>query len=275
MTFTTPAGPLGTRLDASYAELSPQEQRAADFMRDHLADLAIYNASEVANLSGVSKATISRLYRRLGFENAEDLRDHVRALRSSGIPLAATQPSFDAQLAQDYENMRAAFAGLDLSSEAIRITAARRVLVIGFRSSYPLALHLRQQLAQARDNVSLAPVSGQSIGEELSGLTAADTVIVLGFRRRPAHFAALVDALEASPAGVILLTDAGGRRYADKVGSLIECSVDGAGGFDSYAAVSSVISALASAVLSAGLQHGRARITAIDELYRSLDEIEN
>jgi DNA-binding MurR/RpiR family transcriptional regulator len=263
---------LGDRLAATYADLSPQEQRAADFLRDHLADLAIYNATEVARLSGVSKATVSRLYRRLGFESAEELRDHVRALRTSGTPLVTAPAS--AALEQEIANLRNAFAGLDLTPPATAITRARRVLVLGFRNSYPMALHLRQQLAQTRGGVELAPNPGQTVGEELADLTAADVVILVGFRRRPQHFAALVETLEKGPATLILLTDAEGRRYASGASHFIECSTDGAGAFDSYAAVASVISALAAAVLGQQLARGGTRIAEIGGLYRDLGELE-
>ncbi|CAN5173557.1 MurR/RpiR family transcriptional regulator HpxU [soil metagenome] len=270
---------LAERLAAAYTELSPQEQRAADFLRDHLADLAIYNATEVARLSGVSKATVSRLYRRLGFESAEELRDHVRALRNTGTPLATTASVLDVQLEQEFANLRAAFAGLDLTPAATAIANARRVLVIGFRNSYPMALHLRQQLAQARGGVEIAPSPGQTVGEELADLTAADVVVLFGFRRRPQQFAALVETLEKGPAALILVTDAGGRRFAAGAVSngathLIECPIDSAAAFDSYAAVASVISALAAAVLGLQLASGGTRIAEIGGLYRDLGELE-
>lgn len=266
---------LGDRIAGAWAELSPQEQRAADFMRDHLADLALYNATEVARLSGVSKATVSRLYRRLGFDGAEDLRDHVRATRAAGTPVQDDAPSnFAAHLDQELANLRSALAGLDLAPAASRIAGARRVLVIGFRNSYPVALHLRQQLAQARDAVDLAPLPGQSIGEELAGLSGDDVVVLVGFRRRPEAFARVVAAVQASAASSILLTDAGGRRYTEQVDHAIEIAVDSVTAFDSYAAVSSVVSLLAAAVLGESLAAGRDRIATIGAVYRDLDEIE-
>ena len=54
---------IGQRIDRQYAALSPQEQRAADVVLDRLDDLAVYNASEIAQLSGVSKATVSQIGR--------------------------------------------------------------------------------------------------------------------------------------------------------------------------------------------------------------------
>ena len=268
------SGPsLAQRIDAGYAELAPQEQRAADFMRDNLADLAVYNATEVARLSGVSKATVSRLYRRLGFDGAEAVRDHVRALRASGTPLAGGAPtSFESHLDSEIANLRAMLTGLDLAPAAGLIAGAGRVLVIGFRTSYPMALHLRQQLAQARGGVELAPLPGQSVGEELAALSADDVVVLVGFRRRPESFARVVELVAASAARSILLSD--GRGHADRVDVLVECPVDSVTAFDSYAAVASVIGLLAAAVLGESLAAGRSRIAAIGGAYAELDELE-
>jgi len=275
----TPAllsGGIGQRLREAFNDLSPQEQRAAEFMREHLADLAVYNASEVARLSGVSKATISRLYRRLGFENAEEVRDHVRALRSAGTPIAGDTPaSVTAQLEREVANLRDALSALDTAAIAPVIAGARRVVVLGFRNSYPVALHLRQQLAQVRDNVALAPLPGQSIGEEIAALHPDDVVLLVGFRRRPEFFSRLVGQLAASDAPLILIADEGGRRYAAQADHFISCPLDSVTAFDSYAAAASVVSLLAAAVLGEALRAGRARINDIGAAYTGLDELES
>jgi DNA-binding MurR/RpiR family transcriptional regulator len=238
---------LSERLDSAYAELSPQERRAADFMRGHLDDLAVYNATEVAALSGVSKATISRLYRRLGFSGAEELREHVRTVR--GAPRAGAVAHPDDALEQEIANLRAV-AALDLAPAAALLAGARRVVVIGFRNSYPVALHLREQLAQARDSVALAPLPGQTVGEELVGLDGRDVVILVGFRRRPAGFAALAATVLAGPARSILVTDASGRRLAARADVVLECPLDSPTAFDSYAAAAHLVARLATAVLA-------------------------
>ena len=236
---------LTERLDASYAELSPQEQRAADFMREHLDDLAVYNATEVAGLSGVSKATVSRLYRRLGFGGAEELRDHLRTVR--GAPRSGAVANPDAALEQEIANLRGV-AALDIAPAAALISGAGRVVIIGFRNSYPVALHLREQLAQARDHVSLAPLPGQTVGEELAGLDSNDVVVLVGFRRRPAGFTALAAAVANGPARGILITDSSGRRLTSDL--VLECPLESPTAFDSYAAAAHLIARLASAVLA-------------------------
>ena len=43
---------LDERLRQHYGQLSPQEQRIADFIFDHFDDLIGYNSAELARLSG-------------------------------------------------------------------------------------------------------------------------------------------------------------------------------------------------------------------------------
>jgi DNA-binding MurR/RpiR family transcriptional regulator len=263
---------LADRIDLSYVDLTPQEQRGADFMRAHMADLAVYNATEVARLSGVSKATISRLYRRLGFENADDLRDHVRGLRAAGSPVpSAASTAHSSHLEREIANMRSALENVYLAPAAALIAGAGRVLVIGFRNSYPMALHLRQQLVQARGAVELAPQPGQSLGEEIASLGATDVVVLVGFRRRPSTFARVVSVLSDGPATVVLITDPTGRSFARHVDAVIECPLDTDSAFDSYAAAASVIGLLASMVLA---RTGGSRVDAINASYAALGEIE-
>jgi len=149
------------------------------------------------------------------------------------------------------------------------------VVVIGQRSSYPVALHLRQQLAQSRDRVRVAPPPGQSLGEDLVGLSRRDAVVVVGFRRRSSAFAAQLDAVAALGVPCVLIADGSARRYADRVEHWLECPVDSVSALDSYAAAMSLANLIAVGVLGWRLTSGRARIASIDILYRELDELES
>jgi DNA-binding MurR/RpiR family transcriptional regulator len=275
------APPIKTRIDAAYADLSGAEQRAADFMLDHLADLAVYNAAEVARLSGVSKATVSRLFRRLGFASATEVRDHARALRSQGVPVGPAPDGRDhglaAHLQAELANLRRWADGLDperLHAVVDALVGADRVVVVGQRSSYPLALHLRQQLGQVRDQVSLAPQPGQSLAEELAALGRRDVVVVIGFRRRSQGFGALLHALAAHGVPVVLIADGSARRYVELVDHWLECPTDAAGPLDAYATAMSLVTLLATAVLGAQPRRGRERVAAVSGWYDALDELE-
>ncbi|WP_284990010.1 MurR/RpiR family transcriptional regulator [Arthrobacter sp. efr-133-TYG-120] len=270
---------IDERIEQHYPALGPQEQLAADTILNHLGDLAVYNAAELARLSGVSKATVSRLFRRLGFADFNEVKEHTRALRSSGVPLATRESDggLPTHGALEQRNLQRLFESIDetrLGEVANLLAGARKVLLIGFRNSFPLALHLRQQLLQCRDGVGLAPQPGQSVGEELAGLGPADAVVLLGFRRRPESFPNVLKAAAGTGASTILIGDASGRRMAGDAKVWIECPVEGAGAFDSYAAPMSLLSVLANAVLSAMGRPGTKRISEITGLFDSLGEVE-
>jgi DNA-binding MurR/RpiR family transcriptional regulator len=269
---------IDERIERHYPGLGPQEQKAADTLLDHLGDLATYNAAELAKLSGVSKATMSRLFRRLGFADFNEVKEHTRALRSSGVPLAQdSDGGLPLHLALEQQGLQRLFESLDdgrLQSVTTQLAQADRVLLIGFRNSFPVALHLRQQLLQCRSSVSLAPQPGQSIGEEIAGLGGSDVVVLIGFRRRPAAFRSILQAASATGAATVLIGDPSARWLAADAGTWIECPVENSGAFDSYAAPMSLMSVLADGVLAARAKEGRDRVREVTSMFGTLGELE-
>ena len=278
---TTPADPgarIEARISAAMSELSRQERRAAETLLEHLGDLATYRASELARLAGVSKATMSRLFRSLGFADFEEVREHLRDLRSAGEPRHVEAPSSLAVRADaEADLVRSALGALDDAAVADvqdRLAAARRVLVLGWRNSYPVALHLREQLLQARSAVALAPLPGQVVGGELVDLGPQDAVVAVGFRRRPAGFGAALGAAAATGAYVVLLSDPTGHRHAAAASTWLRCPVASGLAFDSYAAPMAVAAVLADGVLGRAGAAGRERTGRISQSFEALREVE-
>lgn len=270
---------IDERIERHYPELGPQEQKAADTLLDRLGDLAVYNAAELAQLSGVSKATMSRLFRRLGFADFNEVKEHTRALRSSGVPLAQQEADGGLPLhaAIEQQNLKRLFETLDdarLQKVFHLLAEARTVVLIGFRNSFPVALHLRQQLLQCRSSVNVAPQPGQSVGEELAGLDQSDVVVLLGFRRRPDGFHHVLNAATATRASTILIGDPSARWLAAEASVWIECPVESSAALDSYASAMSLMSILANGVLSAKGRPARDRIREITGIFDTVGEIE-
>ena len=268
---------LDERVVARYAELPPQERRGADVLLEHFGDLSTYTAAELATLAGVSKATMSRLFRSLGFDDFTQVRDHVRSLRQHGVPVTlGAAPDLDAHAAAEAAAVRAAVAALGVHLDAVAdvLAHAPRVVVVGLRSSYPVALHLRQQLTQVRPHVTLLPQPGQSWSEDLVDLSPQDAVVLVAFRRRPPGVRALAERVRAGGTPVVLVADPTARALAVHATWWVECPVEARGAFDSYAAASSVVAALADAVLARRGRTGAQRVAAIDSAYRTLGETE-
>ncbi|HBV5775507.1 TPA: MurR/RpiR family transcriptional regulator HpxU [Klebsiella pneumoniae] len=274
---------LDERLKGQYASLSPQEQRVADFIFDHFDDLISYNSAELAQLSGVSKATVSRLFKRLGYDKYKDMRDELRTLRQSGMPLTDQRDAVQGNtlLARHYKqemvNLTQWVNALDARQFAEALTAmvaARRIVVIGMRNAYPAALHLRQQLLQARGQVLVLPQPGQSLSEELVDLTADDLVVMMAFRRRPRIVRPLLQQLQRDGVPVLLMCEPQAHSLFPLSRWQLCAPLDSVSAYDSYASVNSLINLLANAFLHETLDSGRPRIHDIATLYQQLDELE-
>ncbi|MEM0673637.1 MULTISPECIES: MurR/RpiR family transcriptional regulator [Dickeya] len=274
---------IDERLRSQYSELSPQEQRVAEFIFDHLDDLISYNSAELARLSGVSKATVSRLFRRLGYPSYREMRDELRTLRQSGMPLTDNRDAVQGNtlLARHYKqemaNLTQWVNQIDPQQFGAVIGAlqqARRVCILGLRNSYPVALHLRQQLLQIRPQVPLLAQPGQTLAEELADLDEQDVVIVVAFRRRPRLIQPLLQQLHTRQIPVLLLCEPQVHALPPLASWVLSAPLDSVSAFDSYAGAMSLVNLISNALLHHMLAQGRQRIHDIADLYLQLDELE-
>ena len=157
--------------------LHPAERRLGEFVCDFPGELASYSGSELADLAQVSKATVSRFVKRLGYDSYESARRHARAERQTGSRLFldtatadASGRSMQAQVTQSVRNLEATFSGIteaQIDAVAQAVLAARKVWVIGFRSSHAFASYLQWQMTQVVEQIVAIPGGGQTLGEHL------------------------------------------------------------------------------------------------------------
>ncbi|MCI1748666.1 MAG: MurR/RpiR family transcriptional regulator [Acidipropionibacterium sp.] len=221
------ASPVEARIMATFPELTGQEQRAATTILEHLEDLATYSSADLSGLSGVSRPTLSRLYRRLGYRGFAELRHEAR---QAGIPIGPSH-GVQAHLSQENRNIShlGRLADGRLQTAVQSIMSASDLVIVGYRNSYPVAMHLREQLVQLRGGIRLLPLPGQTVAEEMVGVGPGDTIVLVGLRRRIAGFEALLKMCVASRAEVILIADNSALRYADQVTQFLPCSLDSSG----------------------------------------------
>ncbi|PWC16975.1 MurR/RpiR family transcriptional regulator [Brenneria roseae subsp. roseae] len=274
---------IDERLRGRYSELSPQEQRVADFIFDHFDDLISYNSAELARLSGVSKATVSRLFKRLGYPSYREMREELRTLRQSGMPLADNRDAVQGNtlLARHYKQEMANLTQWMHQIDPVRFGAviesmmqAKRLCIVGLRNSYPVALHLRQQLVQIRQQVMLLAQPGQTLSEELVDLNAQDLAVVVAFRRRPRLIQPLLAQLHQRQIPTLLLCEPQANALLPLANWSLCAPLDSVSAFDSYASAMSLVNLLSNALLHEMLRDGRQRIHHIADLYIELDELE-
>jgi DNA-binding MurR/RpiR family transcriptional regulator len=259
-----------------YDRLPAGERKLADVVLEMRGELAGYSATELAESAGVSKATASRLVRRLGFSDYQEMRQQARAGAANGSPLAeiararAKKGALGQHLDHDVACLTAAFEGVstDLARRAVAILAkADRIWVVGFRNSYALALYARELLAQVKPDVRLLPAPGQTVAEELSALAEGDTALALGFRRRPQGFGEILRAAAEAKARIVLIGDPSLGDLDKHAEITFRCPSRGAGPFDTYVVPISLLNFLCSGVALALGEAAQKRLRRSERLH--------
>lgn len=283
---------LGRVRDA-LADLHPTERRLAEFVLDFPGEIAAYSATELAKLANVSNATVSRFIRRLGYRSYDDARRSVRMERRTGSPLfLAAGPNVggqppNAHIEQAQENLRRTFARVsdaEIERIAKAMLKARKVWIIGFRTSRSFATYLRWQTIQVIENVLVVPSAGETLGEHLASMTANDLAIVFGLRRRPAHMELLLGRMIEAGVKLLYVTDAhAAPQPKTAVGSEkglkpkltwhIRCESVAPGPLDNHVAVMALCHLISNKVIELSGAAGRRRLTAIEAGHEALHEL--
>ncbi|MBZ5487245.1 MurR/RpiR family transcriptional regulator [Halomonas aquamarina] len=150
--------PLREQIIARFDSMSAQLQQAARYVLEHPEEVALVSMRELARLAAVQPATMTRLAKVLGFQGYNDIRAHyAEAVRSKNDGFAAKVRQRDVEAIdspgsdiayQMLHGLSAQMAALckpepleRLTAMADRLAAAKKVYVLGLRSSHVVAWH--------------------------------------------------------------------------------------------------------------------------------------
>ena len=262
--------------------LHPAERRLGDFVCDFPGELASYSGSELATLAHVSKATVSRFVKRLGYDSYEAARRHARAEKLTGSRLflgsvtrGGAAENVASHVAQGMANLEATFVSIsDAQIDAVvhAMLKARKVWVVGFRSSHPFATYLQWQLTQVIENIVAIPGGGQTLGEHLVSVARRDLVIVMGLRRRVARMDLMLEQIRRQGAKLLYITDEGVPFQAGATWHF-RCHSQAPGPLFNHTAVAAVCHLLATRAIEKAGSAGRTRLRAIEALNDELEEL--
>lgn len=205
-------------------DLHPAERRLGAFLLDFPGEMASYDAQELARLAGVSKATVSRFVRRLGFPSYEQARRTAREEARTGSRLylghaeAGDFTNLSAQIEEERSNLEWTYRRLSvpaLDALSSRILSSRKVWVLGQRISQNFAGYLGWQLMKLAEDVTSIPRAGETLGEYIATMQPEDCVIVFALRRRAAGTDAVIDEILKRGSALALISDEGMATRAD------------------------------------------------------------
>ncbi|MEJ8853108.1 MurR/RpiR family transcriptional regulator [Variovorax robiniae] len=260
--------------------LPETERKLANFVLEFPGELAGYAGNELAELAGVSPSTVSRFIRRIGYENYEEARRHVREEKQSGSPLFQSSGAGRGDLVHAHAQVSAANLGstferlgdTQMMDIAKAILGAGQVLIFGSRSSHGFAIYLRWQIIQVVPRVTAIPGAGETLGEHLAGVSERDCVIVFGIRRQTRQMNAVLEAARQAGAKILFISDQTSPDYPGATWS-VQCDCRGTGLLDNHVAVMGLCDLIATTVLDASGAAGRKRLAAIEQAHDELDEL--
>lgn len=203
-----------------YDSLTEAQRRTADFVVEHLEDVAFMGVEEVAAAVGVSTATVVRFAVELGYSGYAELNEELRhflkrqlgPLRGVADPLTVTSPAtaFDGAIQQDLEALSMLAARGDrsaLPAVVERVLSAQRVWVVGSRSLYTPAVFLAWGLQLVRSRVRLLPESEARLPEQLVDMEPADVLIAFSFARYYRSTVAVARLAASQGVPIVAITD--------------------------------------------------------------------
>lgn len=276
------SGTFLARIRSALPDLHRAERKLGHFLLDFPGDLASYDAQELARLSGVSKATVSRFVRRIGFENYETARRAAREERQTGSrhfiahaeisqdqdPLVLGMQEEMVNVARTLERIDP--AELELLAEAI--VGARRVWLIGYRISRVFADYLYWQLLKVVPTATVIPQAGESLGEYTAEMSPDDLVIFVALRRRAANTDRLIAELDRIAVPMALITDDGTQQDA-RARWHFRCRIETSSPQFNHAAVVTLCHQIVSRTTLRAGSDARLRLRRIDEANERLGDV--
>src|ERR1041385_2904649 len=213
---------LSTYISARFEEFSRSQKDVAQYVVDHLDEVAFHTAEELARRANTSSSTVVRFSQALGFEGfpelqeaaREEYRHHHRTAKTpdTATPLLSLDQSlFEQAVAADHVNVedparRVSRSEVDGAIEAI--AAAERILIAGtdqmaFFASYLrhllMLLDIRAEIAASPSQEALSRLGRIDDGTLVIGLSAGrpHPLVVRAMkiaRHRHARTLAVVDA---------------------------------------------------------------------------------
>jgi DNA-binding MurR/RpiR family transcriptional regulator len=219
MTTPSTSESLRERLRRDYDAFSPAQQALARYVADHLADLPLMSAHEVARAAHCSPATVVRFAQALGYNGYPDLQQVVRRDQRPWLPIAPREHRFGligstdtvvATLAAErhaLEDTADRLGQRGLGPLAQALAGRRPVVVAGDGHARVVVSLLADRLA--RVGVPAVSVTGLDLPDRawLEALSPNGAVLVVGIGREAQVAHAAVEAARVANVPAAALVD--------------------------------------------------------------------
>jgi DNA-binding MurR/RpiR family transcriptional regulator len=270
------------RILERFDSLPPQQKLVAEYVLDHVHEVAFLHVPEIAKRSGVSEATVVRFAQRIGYDGLAELKAAlVDALRqrmdqrsaSPGIPAALErEPDEDTPAAiarLEVENIRQTMAGIEratFENVASTIFRADHVYTFGLGISNHMASLMSYLLTQIGLRSTQLSTGYSSPAEQLVCLRATDLLVTFSF---PPYSRRTVDLVrEATSRGVstLAICDRRSSPAARLARLTLMVRSDNLMFTNSFAAISALLNALTTEIALRNREHIAEAVSRISRI---------
>ncbi len=211
---------LLNRIQSNYTRLSKGQKIIADYIFENYDKVAFMTAAALGKSVSVSESTVVRFADALGYDGYPNLQ---RALQESIKTKLTTVQRFEFSkdleseehiikrvMNSDIDNIRKTIDTLDarLVQDAVAdINSARKVYIIGLRSSKVLAEYLAFYLNFILEDVHLIPYGANDAFDQLIHLNEQDLLIAISFPRYSQRTFEVVEYAKLKGTKILAITD--------------------------------------------------------------------
>lgn len=266
-----------------FQNLTPGQKKIARFIHEHSDQVAFLSATQLAGKIGVSIATISRFIRMLGYPDyatfREALTDKAMADFSTSRRLADSARQMQVQhngvlgtiLSQDIENiqhLRDNTSSKPFEQAVFSLCRARRIYILGLRSTYALAYYLGFYLRFFLNNVVIIELGRWNFPEQITEANKQDVLVAISFKRYTRQTVELQRQIKSLGLTVIGISDSDLSPIASSSDISLVVPALLPTYFESFTAPMSLINALLAAV---ALQMQTEALPVLNRLESALD----
>ncbi|WP_446899639.1 MurR/RpiR family transcriptional regulator [Clostridium sp. LBM24168] len=251
-------------IQTKFPRLSKGQKLIAEYILKHYDKAAFMTAAKLGISVGVSESTVVRFANELGFSGYPKLQKALQELIKNKLTtvqrielsndIVSQENPLKGVLKADMENIRATLEKINHKTfdDVINsIFSAKKIYIIGLRSSTAIADFLGFYLNLILDNVKVVGYGISDIFEQMINLKSEDLVIGIGFPRYAVRTIEALTFAKSRGAEVVAITDSLLSPLAAGADYTLIAQSNMASFVDSLVAPLSVINAL---IISVGLR---------------------
>lgn len=272
-------------IEERFDGFSKGQKSIAQYILEHYEKAAFMTAAQLGNLAAVSESTVVRFADELGYAGYPALRRALRELVHTNLTsfqrvevadtIIGDKDVLEQVLVSDAEKIRKTLDSIDrtaFNAAVDNIIRAKRIYIIGVRSSATLAGFLHYNLQMVFDNLTLVQTtSGNEMLEQIMRVGEGDVVVAISFPRYSKRIIKAVEFAKSNGANVVALTDRVTSPIAKEADQLLTANSDMASFVDSLVAPLSIINAIVAAVTRKKRDEITERLKKLEEIWDEYD----